>query len=213
MFEIIQKEILCSQVVRMIVKAPRIAAKAQAGQFVILRVSEDGERIPLTVADYDRANGTITIIFQTVGATTLALSCLEAGECLQDMVGPLGRATETENLKKVAVIGGGVGTAIAYPVAKKLHEQGAQVHCIVGFRNRDLVILQDEFAAVSDRLIALTDDGSFGEKGLVTDALRHQIEAGETYDEVIAIGPLPMMKYVSLLTRSEEHTSELQSPG
>lgn len=201
MFEIIQKEILCSQVVRMIVKAPRIAAKAQAGQFVILRVSEDGERIPLTVADYDRANGTITIIFQTVGATTLALSRLEAGECLQDMVGPLGRATETENFKKVAVIGGGVGTAIAYPVAKKLHEQGAQVHCIVGFRNRDLVILQDEFAAVSDRLIALTDDGSFGEKGLVTDALRHLIEAGETYDEVIAIGPLPMMKYVSLLTK------------
>ncbi|MBQ1951012.1 MAG: sulfide/dihydroorotate dehydrogenase-like FAD/NAD-binding protein [Clostridia bacterium] len=201
MFEIIQKEILCSQVVRMIVKAPRIAAKAQAGQFVILRVSEDGERIPLTVADYDRANGTITIIFQTVGATTLALSRLEAGECLQDMVGPLGRATETENLKKIAVIGGGVGTAIAYPVAKKLHEQGAQVHCIVGFRNRDLVILQDEFAAVSDRLIALTDDGSFGEKGLVTDALRHLIEAGETYDEVIAIGPLPMMKYVSLLTK------------
>ena len=201
MFEIIQKEILCSQVVRMIVKAPRIAAKAQAGQFVILRVSEDGERIPLTVADYDRANGTITIIFQTVGATTLALSRLEAGECLQDMVGPLGRATETENLKKVAVIGGGVGTAIAYPVAKKLHEQGAQVHCIVGFRNRDLVILQDEFAAVSDSLIALTDDGSFGEKGLVTDALRHLIEAGETYDEVIAIGPLPMMKYVSLLTK------------
>ena len=201
MFEIIQKEILCSQVVRMIVKAPRIAAKAQAGQFVILRVSEDGERIPLTVADYDRANGTIAIIFQTVGATTLALSRLEAGKCLQDMVGPLGRATETENLKKVAVIGGGVGTAIAYPVAKKLHEQGAQVHCIVGFRNRDLVILQDEFAAVSDRLIALTDDGSFGEKGLVTDALRHLIEAGETYDEVIAIGPLPMMKYVSLLTK------------
>lgn len=201
MFEIIQKETLCSQVVRMIVKAPRIAAKAQAGQFVILRVSEDGERIPLTVADYDRANGTITIIFQTVGATTLALSRLEAGECLQDMVGPLGRATETENLKKVAVIGGGVGTAIAYPVAKKLHEQGAQVHCVVGFRNRDLVILQDEFAAVSDRLIALTDDGSFGEKGLVTDALRHLIEAGESYDEVIAIGPLPMMKYVSLLTK------------
>ena len=201
MFEIIQKEILCSQVVRMIVKAPRIAAKAQAGQFVILRVSEDGERIPLTVADYDRANGTITIIFQTVGATTLALSRLEAGDCLQDVVGPLGRATETENLKKVAVIGGGVGTAIAYPVAKKLHEQGARVHCIVGFRNRDLVILQDEFAAVSDRLIALTDDGSFGEKGLVTDALRHLIEAGETYDEVIAIGPLPMMKYVSLLTK------------
>lgn len=201
MFEILRKENLCASVVRMVVEAPLIAAKAQAGQFVILRVSEDGERIPLTVADYDRADGTITIVFQTVGATTLALSHLEAGECLQDLVGPLGRATETEGLKKVAVIGGGVGTAIAYPVAKKLHEQGAKVHCIVGFRNRDLVILQEEFSAVSDRLITLTDDGSFGRQGLVTDALRSCIEAGETYDEVIAIGPLPMMKYVSLLTK------------
>ena len=201
MFEILQKENLCASVVRMVIDAPLIAAKAQAGQFVILRVSEDGERIPLTVADYDRKNGTVTIIFQTVGATTLALSQLEAGECLQDLVGPLGRATETDGLKKVAVIGGGVGTAIAYPVAKKLREQGAEVHCIVGFRNRDLVILQDEFSAVSDRLITLTDDGSLGEKGLVTDALRRLIEAGENYDEVIAIGPLPMMKYVSLLTK------------
>ena len=143
----------------------------------------------------------MTIIFQTVGDTNLALSQLEAGECLQYFVGPLGRATETDGLKKVAVIGGGVGTAIAYPVAKKLREQGAEVHCIVGFRNRDLVILQDEFSAVSDRLITLTDDGSLGEKGLVTDALRRLIEAGENYDEVIAIGPLPMMKYVSLLTK------------
>lgn len=201
LFEIVQKEVLCSSVMRMVVKAPLIAAKAQAGQFVILRVSEDGERIPLTVADYDRAAGTVTIIFQTVGATTLALSRLEVGESLQDLVGPLGRATETEGLKKVAVIGGGVGTAIAYPVAKKLWEQGATVHCVVGFRNRDLVILQEEFAAVSHHLITLTDDGSFGEKGLVTDALHRLIEAGETYDEVIAIGPLPMMKYVSLLTK------------
>ena len=185
----------------MVIDAPLIAAKVQAGQFVILRVTEDGERIPLTVADYDRAAGTVTIIFQTVGATTLALSRLEIGERLQDFVGPLGKATETEGLKKVAVIGGGVGTAIAYPVAKKLHEQGAQVHCIVGFRNRDFVILQDEFNAVSDRLIAMTDDGSFGAKGLVTDALRRLLEAGEMYDEVIAIGPLPMMKFVSLLTK------------
>lgn len=201
LFEILRKENLCTSVVRMVISAPLIAAKAQAGQFVILRVSEDGERIPLTVADYDRVTGTITIIFQTVGATTLALSRLQVGECLQDLVGPLGRATETDGLKKVAVIGGGVGTAIAYPVAKKLYEQGAEVHCVVGFRHRDLVILQDEFAAVSHRLIALTDDGSFGEKGLVTDALRRLIESGERYDKVIAIGPLPMMKYVCSLTR------------
>ena len=201
LFEIVKKENLCTAVVRMVIKAPLIAAKAQAGQFVILRVSEDGERIPLTVADYDRADGTVTIIFQTVGATTLALSHLEVGECLQDFVGPLGRATETEGLKKVAVVGGGVGTAIAYPVAKKLHEQGTEVHCVVGFRNEEFVILQREFEAVSDRLITLTDDGSFGERGLVTDALRSLIESGEAYDEVIAIGPLPMMKYVSLLTK------------
>ena len=201
MFEILQKENLCPSVMRMVVDAPLIAAKAQAGQFVILRVSEDGERIPLTVADYDRVNGTVTIIFQLVGATTLALSRLNIGDCLQDLVGPLGRATETEGLKKVAVVVGGVGTAIAYPVAKKLHEQGAEVHCIVGFRNRDLAILQGEFASVSDRLVTMTDDGSCGEKGLVTDALRRLIEAGEKYDEVIAIGPLPMMKYVSLLTK------------
>ena len=201
LFRIVQKENLCPAVVRMVVRAPLVAAKAQAGQFVILRVVEDGERIPLTVADYDRTAGTITIIFQTVGATTLALSRLMVGDSLQDFVGPLGRATETEGLKRVAVIGGGVGSAIAYPVAKKLHEQGTEVHCIVGFRNRDLVMLQDEFAAVSDRLITLTDDGSFGEKGLVTDALRRMIDGGENYDEVIAIGPLPMMKYVSLLTK------------
>lgn len=201
MFEILRKESLCPAVMRMVIKAPLIATKAQAGQFVILRVSEDGERIPLTVADYDRVAGTITIVFQIVGATTLALSRLEAGECLQDFVGPLGRATAIVGLKKVAVIGGGVGTAIAYPVAKALREQGAEVHCVVGYRNRDLVILQEEFSAVSDRLITLTDDGSYGEKGLVTDALRRLIEAGECYDEVIAIGPLPMMKFVSLLTK------------
>ncbi len=201
MFKILQKENLCPSVVRMIVEAPLIAAKAQAGQFVILRVTEDGERIPLTIADSDGNAGTVTIIFQTVGATTLALSRLNVGDCLQDLVGPLGRATETEGLKKVAVIGGGVGTAIAYPVAKKLYQQGAKVHCVVGFRNRELVILQEEFASVSHRLITMTDDGSFGEKGLVTDALRCLIESGERYDEVIAIGPLPMMKFVSLLTK------------
>jgi len=201
LFEIRKKENLCPTVVRMVIEAPLIAAKAKAGQFVILRATEDGERIPLTVADYDRVAGTVTIIFQVVGATTLTLSRLEVGERLQDFVGPLGRATETEGLHKVAVIGGGVGTAIAYPVAKALHEQGAQVHCIVGFRSRDLVILQEEFTAVSDKLLTMTDDGSYGEKGLVTDALRRLIESGEQYDEVIAIGPLPMMKYVSLLTK------------
>lgn len=201
MFKILQKENLCPSVVRMIVEAPLIAAKAQAGQFVILRVTEDGERIPLTIADSDGNAGTVTIIFQTVGATTLVLSRLNVGDCLQDLVGPLGRATETEGLKKVAVIGGGVGTAIAYPVAKKLYQKGAEVHCVVGFRNRELVILQEEFASVSHRLITMTDDGSFGEKGLVTDALRRLIESGERYDEVIAIGPLPMMKFVSLLTK------------
>ena len=201
MFEILQKENLCPAVVRMVVEAPLIAIKAQAGQFVILRVMEDGERIPLTIADSDAIAGTITIIFQSVGATTLALSRLNVGDCLQDLVGPLGRATATDGLKKVAVIGGGVGTAIAYPVAKKLYQQGTEVHCVVGFRNRELVILQEEFAAVSHRLITVTDDGSFGEKGLVTDALRRLIESGEHYDEVIAIGPLPMMKFVSLLTK------------
>lgn len=201
LFKIIQKEYLNASVVRMVVDAPRIAAKAKAGQFVILRVSEDGERIPLTVADYDRIAGTVTIIFQAVGATTLALGRLEVGDCLQDLVGPLGRPTITDGLKKVAVIGGGVGTAIAYPVAKALYAQGAEVHCIAGFRNSEFVILQDEFAAVSHKFVLVTDDGSYGQKGLVTDALREQIEAGETYDEVVAIGPLPMMKYVSLLTK------------
>ena len=198
MFKILQKEYLCPSVVRMVVDAPLVARKAQAGQFVILRVTDDGERIPLTIADYDRVAGTVSIIFQVVGATTLMLSRLEEGESLQDFVGPLGRATETDGLKKVAVVGGGVGTAIAYPVAKKLYQQGAEVHCVVGFRNRELVILQEEFAAASHRLVTLTDDG---EKGLVTDALRSLIESGEEYDEVIAIGPLPMMKYVSLLTK------------
>ncbi len=201
MFEILKKENLCDTVVRMEIAAPLIAAKVQPGQFVILRVSADGERIPLTVADSDRSAGTVTLIFQTVGATTLALSQKTVGECLQDLVGPLGRATETDGLQKVAIIGGGVGCAIAYPVAKKLFEQGAEVHCITGFRNRDLVILQSEFAQVSQRLITMTDDGSYGEKGLVTDALRRLIEAGESYDRVITIGPLPMMKYVSLLTK------------
>ena len=200
MFVITQKEQLNRSVVRLVISAPQVAAKAQPGQFVILRVDENGERIPLTIADYDRSAGTVTVIVQSVGATTLALSRKDVGDTIPDFVGPLGRATETDGLKRVAVIAGGVGAAIALPVAKKLYEQGAQVHVVCGFRSREMVILQDEFSAVSHRLITVTDDGSFGERGLVTDALRQLIDGGETYDEVIAIGPITMMKYVSLLT-------------
>ena len=178
-----------------------IARKAEPGQFIILRVDEDGERIPLTVADFDREKGTVTIIFQIVGATTMKLNQLKEGDCLHDFVGPLGVASHTEGLKKVAVIGGGVGCAIAYPIAKKLHQQGTEVHAIVGFRNHDLVILEDEFKAASSKLVMMTDDGSYGEKGLVTNALQKLIESGEQYDEVIAIGPLIMMKFVCKLTK------------
>ncbi len=201
MFTIVEKEQLNPTVVRMVIDAPLVARKAQPGQFIILRTDADGERIPLTVADYDREAGTVTIIFQIVGATTEKLGRMAVGECLSDFVGPLGRATETEGLRKVAVIGGGVGCAIAYPVAKKLHEQGTEVHTIVGFRNKDLVILEKEFAAASSLLKVMTDDGSYGEQGLVTTALKTLIDGGEQYDEVIAIGPLPMMKFVSLLTK------------
>lgn len=200
LFTILDKEYLSASVIRIVVDAPLVAAKAQPGQFIILRVDGEGERIPLTVADYDRAAGTVTVIFQMVGATTWALGQLKVGDALHDFVGPLGRPTHTDDLRRVAVIAGGVGCAIALPVARKLYEQGATVHCICGFRNQDMVILQDDFAAVSHRLITLTDDGSYGQKGLVTDALRQLIDSGEVYDEVIAIGPLPMMKYVSLLT-------------
>ena len=163
-------------------------------------MSEDGERIPLTVADYDREKGTVTIIFQVVGATTEKLNHLNEGDYIHDFVGPLGRATHTEGLHKVAVVGGGVGCAIAYPVTKKLHEEGCEVHAIVGFRNKDLVILEDEFKKSSSRLVRMSDDGSWGEKGLVTDALKKLIESGEQYDEVITIGPLIMMKFVCKLT-------------
>ncbi len=201
MFKIVEKELLNPTVVRMVIDAPLVARKAQPGQFIILRTNADGERIPLTVADYDRETGTVTIIFQIVGATTEKLGHMAVGESLSDFVGPLGRATETEGLRKVAVIGGGVGCAIAYPVAKKLHEQGTEVHAIVGFRNKDLVILEKEFAAASSLLKVMTDDGSYGEHGLVTTALKALIDGGEQYDEVIAIGPLPMMKFVSLLTK------------
>ncbi|MCR5685257.1 MAG: sulfide/dihydroorotate dehydrogenase-like FAD/NAD-binding protein [Lachnospiraceae bacterium] len=201
MYEIINKRNLNPTVTLMEIMAPLVAAKAEPGQFIILRVDENGERIPLTIADYDREKGTVTIIFQIVGATTEKLNHLEAGDHLQDFAGPLGKPTETEGLKKVAVVGGGVGCAIAYPVAKKLHELGCEVHSIVGFRNRDLVILEDEFKAVSDKLCMMTDDGSYGEKGLVTNALKNLIDEGNKYDQVIAIGPVIMMKFVCQLTK------------
>lgn len=200
MYKILKRRELNPTVTLMEIEAPAVAKKAEPGQFIILRVDEDGERIPLTVADFDRERGSVTIIFQIVGATTAKLNHKKEGESIIDFVGPLGVASHTEGLKKVAIIGGGVGCAIAYPIAKKLHRQGACVHSVVGFRNRDLVILEEEFRAVSDVLKMVTDDGSYGEKGLVTDALRALIESGEQYDEVIAIGPLVMMKFVCKLT-------------
>jgi len=201
MYRILQKDALNPTVTRMVVEAPMVAKKAEPGQFIILRVDEQGERIPLTVADYDRDAGTVTIIFQIVGATTEKLNHKEVGDTIADFVGPLGKATETDGLKKVAVVGGGVGCAIAYPVAKKLHELGVEVHGIVGFRNQDLVILEPEFRAVCDKYELMSDDGSTGRKGLVTDALKALIDSGEQYDEVIAIGPLIMMKFVCKLTK------------
>ena len=201
MFKIIRKEALNPTVTRMVVQAPLIARKALPGQFVILRAGADSERIPLTIADYDREAGTVTVIFQVVGAGTMELNDLAEGESLHDFVGPLGTPSKLDGLKKVAVLGGGVGCAIAYPVAKQLHAQGTEVHSIVGFRSKDLVILEPEFRAVSDKLILMTDDGSYGEKGVVTAPLEQLIQAGENYDEVIAIGPLPMMKFVSLTTK------------
>lgn len=200
MYTILKKEALNPTVTRMDIAAPLIARKAEPGQFVILRVDEAGERIPLTVADTDPEAGSVTIIFQIVGATTYKLNQLQVGDSLHDFVGPLGVASHVEGLKKVAVIGGGVGSAIAYPIAKKLHALGATVHTIVGFRSKDLVILEDEFRACSDLFKVMTDDGSYGEKGLVTNALEALIQAGNQYDQVIAIGPLIMMKFVCKLT-------------
>lgn len=186
---------------RMVVEAPFIAKKALPGQFIILRVDEFGERIPLTIADYDREKGTVTIIYQKVGKTTMLLDKLGVGEYILDFVGPLGKASELEGYQKVAVIGGGAGCAIAYPQAKALHNMGAHVDIIAGFRNEELIILNNEMAAVSEELIIMTDDGSNGNKGFVTDALLRKIEAGAGYDLVIAIGPMPMMKAVSNLTK------------
>ena len=201
MYKIIKKEELNSTVTLMDIEAPYVAKKALAGQFVILRVDEEGERIPLTIADYNREKGTVTIIFQIVGATTALLNEKKQGEYIHDFVGPLGKPSHTKGFKKVAVIGGGVGCAIALPTAKQLKADGAEVHSVVGFRNRDLVILEESFRACSDKFIIMTDDGSAGEKGLVTDALRALIESGEKYDLVIAIGPLVMMKFVCKLTK------------
>ena len=201
MVRVRKKEGLNETVSKMVLEAPMIAKKAQPGQFVIVRAKEESERIPLTIADYDRKEGTVTIIYQIVGAGTMELDTVREGEYVQDLVGPLGKASETEGLHKVAVVGGGVGCAIAYPLAKKLHGQGAEVHSVVGFRSRDLVILEEEFCAVSDQLCMMTDDGSHGEKGLVTAALERLIQAGNAYDEVIAIGPLVMMKFVCAVTK------------
>ncbi len=201
MFKIVKKEVLNSTVTLMEVEAPMVAKKAEPGQFIILRTDENGERIPLTVADFDRSRGTITIIFQIVGATTMKLNQLNEGEYIHDFVGPLGKPTHTEGLKRVAVVGGGVGCAIAYPVAKKLHSLGCEVHAICGFRSKDLVILEEEFKKASSKYVLMSDDGSAGKKGLVTDALCELIESGEKYDEVITIGPLIMMKFVCALTK------------
>ena len=199
-YKVIRKEVLNPQIFLLEVEAPLIAKKAEPGQFIILRIDEYGERVPFTISDYDREKGTVTIIVQIVGKTTQDLAKIEAGEYLLDFAGPLGMPTPLDGIKKVAVIGGGLGTAIAYPQAKKLHELGADVTVITGFRDKDLVILEDELKAVSDKLIITTDDGSNGVKGFVTERLQELIDAGEKFDEVIAIGPLIMMKNVCKVT-------------
>ena len=201
MYKILEKKALNPTVTKMVVDAPLVAHKAQPGQFIIFRATDDGERIPLTIADYDREKGTVTIIFQIVGAGTMDLNAPNEGDYIVDFVGPLGTPSHLDGLKKVAVVGGGVGCAIAYPTAKKLHELGAEVHSVVGFRSKDLVILEQEFEAVSNRVVKMSDDGSWGEKGLVTNALEALIKEGNQYDEVIAIGPLVMMKFVCKLTK------------
>lgn len=201
MYKILSKKVLNPTVTQMDIEAPLVARKAQAGQFIILRVDEDGERIPLTVAGFDREKGSVRIIFQIVGATTYKLNMKNEGDYIADFVGPLGKATKTDGLKKVCVVGGGVGCAIALPVAQKLKEQGCEVHSIIGFRSKDLVILEDEFSAASTKLTIMTDDGSYGTKGLVTKPLKTALENGEDYDEVITIGPLVMMKFVVATTK------------
>ena len=201
MYKIIRKSKLNDQMTMMVIEAPFVAKKALAGQFIMLRVNETGERIPLTVADYDREKGYVTIIFQKVGKTTMLLDSLDEGDSVLDLVGPLGKPTDHTGVKRAAVIGGGAGCAIAYPQAKAMKENGIYVDMIAGFRNSDLVILEEEMAAESNQLIIMTDDGSNGNKGFVTDALKKEIAAGKNYDFVIAIGPLPMMKAVCNLTK------------
>ena len=196
MYKITEKKVLNPTVIQLHVEAPLVANKAKPGQFIILRVDEEGERIPLTVAGVDKKNGTVKIIFQVVGATTEKLSHKEAGEYLEDFVGPLGVATHLDGLRKVCIVGGGVGCAIAMPIAEALHEAGADVTSIIGFRNRDLVILEDEFKACSNTLRVMTDDGSYGEKGNVTLPLSEMLSSGEKFDMIITIGPLIMMKFV-----------------
>ena len=201
MYKIVSKKILNSTVVQLQIEAPLVANKAKPGQFIILRVDEEGERIPLTVAGVNKENGTVKIIYQVVGATTEKLSHKEAGDYLQDFVGPLGVATHLEGLKKVCIVGGGVGCAIAMPIAEALHKNGAHVTSIIGFRNKDLLILEDEFKACSDTLHVMTDDGSYGEKGNVTVPLKAMLEAGDKFDMIITIGPLIMMKFVVATAR------------
>ena len=201
MFTIIKRRELNSTVTELCIHAPLIAKKAKAGQFIIVRAKEDSERIPLTIAGFDREAGTVSIIFQVVGAGTMQLNSLKEGEAVHDFVGPLGKATEIEGLKNVCVVGGGVGCAIALPIAQALHEQGTKVTGIVGFRNKDLVILEDEFRACCDEFIIMTDDGSYGEKGVVTAPLEQRIVDGANFDEVITIGPLIMMKFVVKTTK------------
>ncbi len=201
MYKIMRKKVLNPTVTLMEIEAPFVAKKAEPGQFIILRVDENGERIPLTVAGYDREGGTVTVIFQVVGATTEKLNHKNEGEYISDFVGPLGVASKLDGLKKVCIVGGGVGCAIALPIARKLHEMGCEVHSIIGFRSRELLILEDEFRVCSDKLTVMTDDGSAGRQGVVTLPLAEAIEAGENYDEVITIGPLIMMKFVVETTR------------
>ena len=202
MYQIVSKKSLNPTVTQMEILAPFVAKKALPGQFIILRVNEDGERIPLTIAGYDRQKGTVTIIFQIVGGSTELLNHKNEGDFIPDFVGPLGRPTHTQGLKKVCVVGGGVGCAIALPVAKALHEQGCEVTSIIGFRNKDLVILEDEFKANSQNFYMMTDDGSYGRQGNVCVPLKELLESGETFDEVITIGPLIMMKFVCATTKA-----------
>ena len=204
MFPIVKKRVLNETVTLMEIEAPLVARKALPGQFIIFRIDEEGERIPLTIAGYDREKGTVTIIFQKVGYTTMKLDTLNEGDALLDFVGPLGEPSHTEGVKRAAVIGGGLGVAIAYPQTKALHEAGCEVDLIVGFRNERLIILKDELAAACTDLTIMTDDGSNGNKGFVTQALQAKLDAGKAYDEVIAIGPLPMMKAVCDLTKPKD---------